>query len=282
VTQPLPSFETTLELPRGPVFVRVRGEGPPLLWSHGIFFPMAVDDHSTLGRVLCDPPCFTVIRWDARGHGRTPPAATSAEHAWSELAVEVLELADALGLERFALGGISMGSAVTLHAALRAPERVAAMLLFALPTAWETRPAELVRYRELLSFGGPSALAAHVQADLDGLFPEGRLPASLQAMVEALRQAPWTALARVIEGAAESDLPERGALRALTTRTLLRPWPNDSGHPLSTAEGLAAALPNADLALLEGFDDEAGIRRALGALLEACAGLSAAPIRLGC
>lgn len=281
MTQPLPSFETLVELPRGPVFVRVRGEGPPLLWSHGIFFPMAVDDHSTLGRVLCDPPCFTVIRWDARGHGRTPAAATSTEHAWHELAVEVLALADALGLSRFALGGISMGSAVTLHAALRAPERVAAMLLFALPTAWETRPAELLRYRELLTFGGSEALAAHVQDDLDGLFPEGTLPASLRAMVAELRGAPWTALARVIEGAAQSDLPEPSALATLPTRTLLRPWPNDSGHPLSTAEGLAAALPNAELALLEGFDDEAGIRGALAALLAACPGLAAASLRPG-
>lgn len=254
--------------------VRVRGEGPPLLWCHGIFFPMAVDDQSTLGRVLCDPPHFTVIRWDARGHGRTPPAATAAEHVWSELAVDLLALADALGLTRFALGGISMGSAVALHAALAAPERVAAMLLFALPTAWETRPAEQERYRELLALAGPEALAAFVQRDLDAIFPAGDLPIALRAMVQALGSSSWTALERVIKGAAASDLPDRQMLKSLPTRALLRAWPNDSGHPLSTAEALALALPNTDLSLLEGFDDEPGIRRSLAALSRVCADLS--------
>jgi pimeloyl-ACP methyl ester carboxylesterase len=55
------------------------------------------------------------------------------------MARDVLELCDELGLEDVALGGISMGAAVALHAALLAPARVRAMLLFAPPTAWETR-----------------------------------------------------------------------------------------------------------------------------------------------
>jgi pimeloyl-ACP methyl ester carboxylesterase len=275
----LPSFERFVDLPQGPARVRVRGEGPPLLWSHGVFFPIDVDDRSTLGRVLGDAPGFTVIRWDARGHGRTPPAATAREHRWDELGREVLALADALGIERFAAGGISMGAAVTLHAAMSAPERVAAMLLLALPTAWETRPAERVRYRELLAFATSEALAAHVQGDLDALFPAGSLPGELRAMVAYLRSAEWPALERIIGGAAESDLPDRRDLARLPTRALLRPWPNDAGHPLSTAEALAAALPAADLTLLGGFDDEAGIRGALAELLGECEGLPAAPIR---
>jgi pimeloyl-ACP methyl ester carboxylesterase len=255
------------------VRVRVRGEGPPLLWSHGVFFPIDVDDESTLGRVLGDVPGFTVVRWDARGHGRTPPAATSAEHRWDRLADDVFAIADALGIDRFAAGGISMGAAVTLFAALQDPSRVEAMLLLALPTAWETRPAEKVRYRDLLTFGSPDALSRHVQEDLDALFPQGPLPASLRAMVAHLHASTWTALTRVIEGAAESDLPDKRALAELRVPALLRPWPNDSGHPLSTAEALAAALPRADYALLEGFDDEPGIRGALSTLQRMCAGL---------
>lgn len=259
--------------------MRVRGEGPPLLWSHGMFFPIDVDDESTLGRILCDAPHFTVIRWDARGNGRTPPGATVTEHVWSELAVEVIALADALGIDRFAAGGISMGAAVTLHAALKAPDRVAAMLLLAMPTAWETRPAEQQRYRDLLAFTSPAALAAHVQEDLDALFPAGSLPASLRAMVAEMRAADWTALERVILGAAASDMPEKQALSQLRTRALLRPWPDDVGHPMSTAEALAAALPNADTTLLGGFDDEIGIREALRQLRQACEGVPDAPVR---
>lgn len=262
----MPQYDRLIDLPRGPVRVRVCGEGPPLLWSHGIFFPIDVDDRSTLGGILGDVPGFTVIRWDARGHGKTPAAATPEEHRWDRLGDDLIALADALGLDRFAAGGISMGTAVTLHAALKAPDRFAAMLLLAMPTAWETRPPEQQRYRELLSFGSPGGIAAHVQEDLDALFPAGDLPASLRAMVDHLRAAPWEGLTRVIVGASESDMPDRAALAKLRVPALLRPWPNDSGHPLSTAEALAKALPLADLALLGGFDDAEGLRGALADL----------------
>jgi pimeloyl-ACP methyl ester carboxylesterase len=208
----MPSFDRLIDLPRGPVRVRARGEGPPLLWSHGVFFPIDVDNESTLGRVLESAPGFTVIRWDARGHGSTPPAATAEEHRWDRLGDDVIALADALGLARFAAGGISMGAAVTLHAALKAPDRFAAMMLLAMPTAWETRPAEQRRYRDLLAFGAPAALAAHVQEDLDALFPKGDLPASLRAMVAHLRASTWPALERVILGASASDMPDRADL----------------------------------------------------------------------
>lgn len=265
-SRPRADFDGVIELPRGPLRVRVEGEGPPLVWSHGVFFPLEVDDQSTLGRVLRALPGFTVVRFDARGHGRTPPCETHAQHRWDELARDVVELADALGFERFFAGGISMGAAVTLHAALAAPSRVVAMLLFALPTAWETRPAEQQRYRDLLAFATPEALAAHVKEDLDELFPAGELTPALRAMVIAMKRAPWTALSRVIEGAAESDMPAKEALASLEIPTLLRPWPNDSGHPLSTAEALAKTLPHADYALLDSFDDEAGLRRAFAEL----------------
>ncbi|MCC6522994.1 MAG: alpha/beta fold hydrolase [Polyangiaceae bacterium] len=255
-----------IELPNGPVRVRVRGAGPALVWSHGVFFPTEVDDHSVLAHELRHAPGFTLVRYDARGHGRTPPAARAELHRWDRLADDVLALADALGLERFALGGISMGAAVALHAALARPERVTAMLLFALPTAWETRPAEQARYRELLETRTPEALAARVKADLDGMFTPETLTPALRAMVQWLRHAPWTALERIVEGAAASDMPDRRALAGLDVPTLLRPWPNDAGHPLSTAELLAATLPRADLALLRRHDDAPGIRGALAEL----------------
>ncbi|APR79149.1 Beta-ketoadipate enol-lactone hydrolase [Minicystis rosea] len=267
----LQAFDGLIDLPRGAVRVRVRGEGPPLIWSHGVFFPLDVDDESTLGRVLGDVSGFTVIRWDARGHGRSPAAATADEHRWDRLGDDVLALADALGIERFAAGGISMGAAVTLHAAVKAPQRIEAMMLLAMPTAWETRPAEQERYRELLAFGSPEALAAHVQEDLDAVFPPGTLPASLRAMVAHLRAQEWMALERVIAGASQSDMPSKDVLAALRVPALLRPWPNDSGHPMSTAEALFATLPEADMVLLGGFDDEIGIRGALSDLHGRCA-----------
>jgi pimeloyl-ACP methyl ester carboxylesterase len=260
------AHDTVLQLSRGPLRVRITGDGPPLIWSHGVFFPIDVDDHSTLGRVLSELRGFTVVRFDARGHGSSAPSATHDEHRWDRLADDLLELADALGFDRFYAGGISMGAAVTLHAALRAPERVIAQLLFALPTAWDTRPAEQARYRELLDFRSPAALAAHVRDDLAQMFAGTTLPAPLAAMVDWLGRASWTALSRVIAGAAESDLPALDALADLRVPTLIRPWRDDVGHPLSTAERLADALPDRHHQVLDGFDDIDGIRAAFAQL----------------
>ncbi len=273
----MPSHHLSLSLPGGRTRVCIHGDGPALLWAHGVFFPIDVDDRSTLGRVLSSTRDFTVIRWDARGHGQSEAGPDGAAHRWDRMANDVLALADALSLDRFAAGGISMGAAVTLHAALAAPERVAAMLLFALPTAWTTRPAEQERYRSLLGLGSSDALADFVTRDLDEAFGGAPLAPALAAMVSELRSAPWTATSRVIEGAAESDMPPLARLAALRVPTLLRPWPNDTGHPLSTAEALAAALPKAHLALLDSFDDEAGMRAALEELRLRAEGLAPPP-----
>lgn len=261
-------LDELIDLPRGRrVRVRVRGEGPMLVWCHGVFFPIEVDDESTLGRVLQDVPGFTVARLDMRGHGETPAGPDAAAHRWDAMAEDVLDVATALGRPRFALGGISMGAAVALHAALADRERIEGMLLFALPTAWETRGTEKVRYRELLALGSTEAMVRHVEADLDALFPDRARPPALEAMVRAIGRSSWAALARVIEGASESDMPERGALAKLDVPVLVRPWPDDSGHPMSSAEALAAALPRADLSVLASFDDEPGMRDAFAALL---------------
>jgi pimeloyl-ACP methyl ester carboxylesterase len=256
----------TLDLPRGPTRVRMHGEGPPLIWSHGVFFPIDVDNHSTLGRVLDETEGFTIVRYDARGHGRTPAAATIDDHRWDRLGRDVIDLADALGFDRFIAGGISMGAAVTLNAALHARDRVEAMLLLALPTAWESRPAEQQRYRDLAALGSSHAVAEHARRDIDGYFPGGTVPQSLRAMIEHLRDADWPGLERVILGATRSDLPDPRELANLEIPTLLRPWGGDVGHPLSTAEALAKVLPRVEYELMEGFDDADGMRRALEAL----------------
>jgi 3-oxoadipate enol-lactonase len=259
-------MDQLLDLPSGGrLRVRVRGEGPPIVWCHGVFFPIEVDDHSTLGRVLCGVPGMKVVRFDARGHGQSPPGDDALAHRWDTMAEDVLGVADALGLDTFALGGISMGSAVALGAALRCPARVRAMLLVAPPTAWDTRPPERTRYLELLALGSSEAVARRHEEELAAAFGAS-IPPALVAMIAGIRKTPWAALSRVLAGAAESDMPSADALGSLQVPVLVRPWPDDAGHPLSTAETLASALPRARHAVLSSFDDDAGMRAAFAEL----------------
>lgn len=71
---------------------------------------------------------YRVIRFDQVGHGLTGPDPDNdySRHNYVE---DVRELADALGLEKFILGGNSMGGKHALAFAVAYPERVAGLVL---------------------------------------------------------------------------------------------------------------------------------------------------------
>ena len=154
-----------------------------------------------------------MLRVDARGHGASSADLDSRAYRWSELAADLLALADALGHPRLVAGGASMGAAVALHAAAAAPERVEALVLMIPPTAWTTRPAQAARYRDdadLAQQGGLQALAAAEATRppipiFEGLFD----PAEL-ARARFAAQDP-AVLPAILRGAAASDLPEPGS-----------------------------------------------------------------------
>src|SRR5690242_6825837 len=76
-----------------------------------------------------------VVRYDARGHGRSAATGDDADYQWSALAQDMLGVLDALGAETAVLGGASMGTATALHAAVSSPQRVEGLVLVIPPTA---------------------------------------------------------------------------------------------------------------------------------------------------
>jgi len=68
------------------------------------------------------------VALDLRGHGRSDPPE-SGDYAIESLAADVAAVVDALGLERFALVGHSLGGGVALAYAGMHPERVDRLLL---------------------------------------------------------------------------------------------------------------------------------------------------------
>ncbi len=186
-----------------------------------------------------------IVRYDARGHGDSAATPAAEDYHWDRLALDLLGLADALELGRFTAGGVSMGTATALHAALAAPERIAALVLAAPPTAWETRASQADQYRAgaaLVEAQGTDAFNAQAAKQ-----PPPALFAEAAEVMQVRPRIAEAALPTVLRGAAGSDLPPREALRALEQPTLILAWDTDPGHPLSTAEALADLLPNARL-----------------------------------
>jgi 3-oxoadipate enol-lactonase len=111
------------------------GDGPVVVFSHGLLM-----NHTMFApQVAALRDAYRVVTWDERGHGE-------AEHDgnWSywDSADDVLALLDHLGVQQAVLAGMSQGGFLSLRAALRAPERVRALVL--LDTQAGPEPAEIV------------------------------------------------------------------------------------------------------------------------------------------
>jgi pimeloyl-ACP methyl ester carboxylesterase len=104
----------------------VRGSGPGLLLAHGA----GGSTEANYGPILDDlATTHTVVGVDYPGAGTTP----RSHHPLSadELADQLVAVADAEGLDRFAISGFSLGGPVAIRAATRHPGRVCALVLTA-------------------------------------------------------------------------------------------------------------------------------------------------------
>lgn len=230
------------------------GDGPPVVYAHGLTGSRANDDAWTLtdwspvvaaGRRL--------VRYDARGHGRSTGRPQHTDYTWSHLAGDMLTMLDHVaGPEPVDVMGSSMGCGTLVHAALRRPERFARLVLIIPPTAWETRPAVAEANRTSADIVEQRGLAAYLDAirdlPLSPIHSQAPGEPPLPDITEALYP-------HVMRGAAATDLPDPEALRTLRHRTLILAWEQDPGHPVSTAEKLHALLPNADLHIAADYAD---------------------------
>ena len=121
------------------LFVRVGGNGPPLVALHG--YPQSHLTWRKVAPLLADR--YTVVLPDLRGYGASEIVASDGAHvAYGKRAMarDIVRLMSALGYERFFLAGHDRGGRVAYRLALDAPERVAALAtLDIIPTLenWE-------------------------------------------------------------------------------------------------------------------------------------------------
>jgi pimeloyl-ACP methyl ester carboxylesterase len=108
----------------GTVPVTIVGNGPSLLLLHG----WTLDHRMWRPQIEALSARYRLILPDRRGFGRTtapPDLAREAE--------DVVRIADALRLDRFALAGLSQGAGVALDVAIRFPDRLHAVALAGTP-----------------------------------------------------------------------------------------------------------------------------------------------------
>lgn len=220
------------------------GEGPLAVYAHGGFVSQAAEDRMDLfGWEPVLKAGQRLVRYDARGHGRSTGEPVDADYTYPSLADDLVALLDHLGARGpVAAMGASMGCGSVLHAVVHAPDRFSRLALLIPPTAWTTREAHGRANRE----AADTVEREGVDAWLAAKRTQPR-PAVVSDVPEPLPTPSEQVLPAILRGLAASDLPSPAALTALSQPTLVLAWVDDAGHPLSSAQTLAHSLPHAEL-----------------------------------
>ena len=227
------TVELLNHLEQGPASAPPLLLGPSLGTSHALWDAVAPELSIT----------HRVVRWDLPGHAGSPAGLVGPGATVGDLAALVLDLADALGIERFAYAGVSLGGAVGLHLAVHHPERLTSLAVicssahFGGSTPWRER-AERVR-REGLEWLADSA-------DARWFTPGFTVP----RLIQDLREADPAAYAACCDALAAFDLRDR--LADIAVPTLLLAGRHDPATPPAHLREIADAVAQAALVELPG------------------------------
>ena len=106
------------------MYYETEGSGEPLLLLHGGTGCLENWAYAGRDQFLRE---YTLIKPDARGHGRTTNPPKTITHR--QCALDTLALLDYLGIVKCQAIGLSMGGNILLHMATLEPERIGAMVV---------------------------------------------------------------------------------------------------------------------------------------------------------
>jgi 3-oxoadipate enol-lactonase / 4-carboxymuconolactone decarboxylase len=188
-----------------------------------------------------------VLRYDHRGHGRSP--APPGPYSIDELATDVLELLDQLGLEKVSFVGLSLGGMVGMWLAAHHRERVERLVLcctapFLGPgDVWVSRAAQ-VRAQGTASLV-PALFERWFTAGSRAERPE--LLERFGAMVSAADDEGYASCCEAI-----AAMDQRGDLSRISAPTMLLYGAEDPVAPPEAGEHLRQAIAGAGLVVIPG------------------------------
>jgi 3-oxoadipate enol-lactonase len=222
--------------------------GLPLLLVHA--FPL--DRTMFRGQLSGLAGLARVVAMDLPGFGATPPVGDGvAPVTMDDFAVEVIGLADALGFDRFVIGGVSMGGYVALAVRRRVPGRVAGLALIdtrAEADAPDARKGRVVDAERVMTHG--------VQHLVDRMLPTLLCPETHSHRkgtvleVEAMmRRADPAGISAALRGMAVRP-DARPDLVHIDAPTMVIVGAEDTITPPAAAHLMAAKVPRAEMAII--------------------------------
>jgi pimeloyl-ACP methyl ester carboxylesterase len=224
------------------------GTGSALVLVHGHPF-----DRSMWAPQVAALTGHRVITADLRGYGRSEvvPGITLLD----TFAEDVAGLADHLGLDRFALGGLSMGGQIVMECYRQFPERITALILADTFPQAETADGRKVRndVADRLLREGMAWYADESLPKMMAAYNVGRMPAVAAHVHGMMAGTAPEGAAAALRGRAERR-DYRDLLGTVRVPTLIVVGRDDEFTPVRDAEDMHARIPGSRLAVI----DEAG------------------------
>jgi pimeloyl-ACP methyl ester carboxylesterase len=241
--------ETSIERDGVRLAVEDSGEGTPVVLLHGL---TATRRYVVMGSSLLERSGHRVVTYDARGHGRSSPAAQRTAYGYEDLQDDLEGVLDALEIERPVLAGASMGAHTLLRFALQRPERVAGLVVItpAYDPSTNDDPNRLANWDALadgLEQGGVEGFIEAYGTPREGRWQETVLKVLRQRL--SLHEHPKAvadALRVVPRSHPFGTVAELGAISVPVAVVASDDEP-DPGHPRAVGEAYAAAIPSARL-----------------------------------
>jgi pimeloyl-ACP methyl ester carboxylesterase len=211
-------------------------DGEPLVFLHGLGA-----SRTKTTSALNNLPDLRLIAPDLPGHGDSMSFDPST-YSFDSFADHTVALMDHLGIEKCHLGGLSMGSGITLNIALRYPDRFKKLVI--LRPSWLDSPQP--PHLKLVADAGELPRAAfELTPGFQKLLADNP---SVANSITAVYQHPDNAvLSRMWNDYPFSSLSQ---LKTITAPVLVLDSPRDDLHPVGVATKIAAALPNSQTAHL--------------------------------
>ena len=217
-------------------------DGVPLVLLHGI-----TDSHRSYEPVLAAlPHSVRAIAITARGHGDAGKPIGGYDAA--RMAADVIEVMDALGIERAIVAGHSMGSWTARRVAATHPDRVMGVALAGTFATFHDNPGIIGLIEEFRALGDPID-PAYAREWQDSTMARPVPEAFMEMVVEETCKPPARVWRAALQGLID-DRPEPPG--TILAPALLCYGERDAFVPRSDQEDLLARIPGAELRIYEG------------------------------
>jgi pimeloyl-ACP methyl ester carboxylesterase len=186
-----------------------------------------------------------VVLLDLLGHGESDKPEQPSAHRMDLYAQHVLALLDELGVQQAVLGGISLGTNVSLLTAAQAPERVRGLVL-EMPVLETAAPAAALTFVPLLLHVRYARIPLRLVSRLVSRLPSSGID-PLDSLVGAIASDP-NEISAILRGVLMGPIaPTVEQRKAITAPTLVLGHGIDLIHSFADAKRLARQLPDARL-----------------------------------